>query len=120
MTPDVLIAKALEAREQWVDLGGGKRVKVRRPPAAELFVFGRGATPEQFMRCAVGWEGVTEADILGAAVGSDSAVPWSLDLWLVLALDNPDWMTAVSASVVEAIRTYLDKREAIGKNSQPS
>lgn len=116
MDAAALIAKALEQREQWVDLGDGKRVKVRRPAAAELFAFGRATNPEQFMRCAVGWEGVTEADILGAAVGSDAAVPWSLDLWLVLALDNPEWMTAVSAAVVEAIKTYLEQREAITKN----
>jgi hypothetical protein len=116
MTPDVLIAKALEQREQWVDLGGGKRVRVRRPQAADLPVFGRGVTPEQFMRCAIGWDGFTEADIIGGAVGSSDAVPWAMDLWLVVALDSPEYMASVSRAVVEAIQGYLEQREAIGKN----
>ncbi len=111
-----LIAKALEQRESWVDLGEGRRVKVRRPPAAEMFAFGRATTPEMFLRAVVGWEGFTEADVLGAAVGSDSAVPFDVELWVVLALDEIEWIGKVSEALVTAIKTYLEGQDAARKN----
>jgi hypothetical protein len=117
MDAATLIAKALEQREQWVDLGGGKRVRIRRPAAAEMFKFARNeVTAETFLRCAVGWEGITEAHILGAAVGSSDPAPWSVDLWLTLALDNMDWMQAVSEAIVGMVSTYMEQREAVTKN----
>ena len=116
MDAKTLIAKALEQREQWIDLGGGKRVKMRRPAAAEMFSFGRATTPDTFLRTIVGWDGFTEADILGGAVGSDAAVKFDLELWLVLALDNVEWMGVVSEAVVDAIKAYLEQRETATKN----
>jgi hypothetical protein len=66
MDAATLIAKALEQRERWVDLGGGKRVRVRRPAAAEMFRFASAnVNAESFLRCAVGWDGVTEAESWG-------------------------------------------------------
>lgn len=111
-----LIAKALEQRESWVDLGGGKRAKIRRPPAAQMFDFGRATTPEMFLRSVVGWDGFTEADVLGASVGSDSTVPFDVELWLVLALDQVEWIGKVSEALVEAIKAYLEKQGDIAKN----
>lgn len=116
MDTATLIAKALEQREQWLDLGNGKRVKVRRPAAAEMFAIGRATTPETFLRRVVAWEGFTEADILGSAVGSDAVVKFDLELWLVLALDEPDWMAKVSEAVVASITAYLEARDAATKN----
>lgn len=116
MDTATLIAKALEQREQWLDLAPGKRVKLRRPAAAEMFAIGRAATPETFLRRAVDWDGFREADILGSAVGSDAVVKFDLELWLVLALDEPDWMAKVSDAVVASITQYLEARDAATKN----
>lgn len=116
MDAATLVAKALEQRDTWVDLGGGKRVRLRRPPAAEMFVFGRAAKPEQFLRTVVGWSGFTEADVLGAAVGGSSEVAFDVELWVVLALDQIDWIGKVSESLVASITTYLQQQEAARKN----
>lgn len=116
MDASKLIAKALEQREAWVDLGEGKRIKLRRPPAAEMFAFGRATTPGLFLRTAVGWEGFTEADVLGAAVGSDSAIAFDVELWVVLALDKIEWIAKVSEALVESIKTFLETQDATAKN----
>lgn len=120
MDAATLIAKALEQRESWVDLGGGKRAKIRRPPVAEMFQFGRVTSTEAWLRLVVGWDGFTEADVLGAAVGSDSAVPFDVELWVVLALDQVEWIGKVSEAVADAIKGYLEKTGDVGKNSLPS
>ena len=99
-----------------MELGEGRRVKVRRPPAAEMFAFGRATSPDLFLRTVVGWSGFTEADVLGAAVGSSSEIAFDADLWSVLALDNMEWISAVSTAVVESIKGYLERQEAARKN----
>lgn len=112
-----LIARVLAAREAWVDLEPGKRVRIRRPSEAELPSFRAGVTAEKWARCCVGWEGFSEADVLGAALGSgNSMVPFDLDLWVTLALDRLEWVGAVSAAVVESITAHLDARSTAGKN----
>jgi hypothetical protein len=118
MDAATLIQKALEQREQWVALDddGAKRVRVRRPPGAHVFEFGRNRTPEVFLRTAVGWDGFTEADILGAGVGSSDPVPFNVDLWVTLALDRIDWIGKVSEVVTTAITQYIEATEAIAKN----
>ena len=116
MDASKLIAKALEQRESWVELDGVRKVKVRRPPAAEMFAFGRATSPELFLRSVVGWEGFTEADVLGSAVGSDSAVAFDVELWHVLALDQIEWIGKVSEALVTAIKSYLDTQDAARKN----
>lgn len=111
-----LIAKALELRESWVDLEPGKRVRVRRPPEAEMLAFQRGANPEQFLRTAVGWDGFTEADILGAAVGSSSEIKFNEELWVVLALDKLEWVGKVVTATAETIKAHFEQQEAAAKN----
>lgn len=116
MNAEQLIARALEQRDTWVDLGGGQRVRVRRPPAAEMFAFGRASKADLFLRCVVGWEGFTEASVLGAAVGASDPIPFDVELWLVLALDRMEWIGAVSQTVVDAITGHLKQQEADRKN----
>lgn len=115
MDAKTLIAKALEQREAWVDLGDGKRVAVRRPPEAE-FPELRSATPERFLRCVVKWEGFTEADILGAAVGAADPVPFNAELWMVLALDRVAWVSAVVEKVVAQINEFYATEERVSGN----
>jgi hypothetical protein len=118
VTPEQLIAKALEQRERWVDLeADGRKVRVRRPPEAQMFRFRGGTvTEDDFLRCAVGWEGFTEAHILPLGVGGDSVVPFNSALWLTLASDNMAWIGKVAESVVAAVTEHLSREEAAAKN----
>lgn len=110
-----LIARVLAARDQWVDLEAGKRVKVRRPAEAAMPALRSGMAPETVARFCVDWEGFTEADLLGAALGSDTVVKFDVDLWVTVALDHLEWIGKVSEKVVESVSAHLAKRsEAAG------
>jgi hypothetical protein len=114
-----LIKRVLAKRESWVDLGDGKRVKVRRPPAGELYQFRAGAKPDTWLRCCIDWEGFTEAVVLGPELGSgNTAVPFDAELWVVLALDQPEWMAKVASSVIDSINAEAAARDQAGKNSE--
>lgn len=119
MDAATLIAKALEQREAWLELEqeGGRAVKVRRPPEAEMFRF-RSAhvSTEDFLRCVVGWRGFKELHIMPPGVGADADVRFDVELWLTLAQDNLVWCAKVAEAVVEAIKAHLDRSEAAAKN----
>jgi hypothetical protein len=116
-----LIAKAHARRETWVELEAGKRVKVRRPPEGHFPRFYRATEAEQYLRCCVDWEVFTEADIAGAAYGAgDVVVPFDVELWVVVAMDNVEWITKVQSKLVEVITAFLDAKKAAAKNSDPS
>lgn len=111
-----LVERALEQREQWVDLGGGKRVSVRRPPVAKMGPLRNGGDVEAFLRCVVKWDGFTEADALGPSVGASSAIAFDPELWVTLALDRVDWISKVSETVVAAVTARLQAEESVSGN----
>lgn len=111
-----LAERALALRDVWADLGDGLRVRLRRPPTAKLAPFARGAEPEAYLRCAVGWEGFSEATFLGAAVGASDPIPFDIDAWVVAALDRLDWIEKVTAAMVGAITAHIEKTQADAKN----
>lgn len=116
-----LIARVLAKRESWVDLGDGKRVKARRPAVGDLRQFRSGATADAWLRCCVDWDGFTEAAILGPELGSgNSKVAFDSELWVVLALDQPEWIGKVTSAVIESINAEASARTDSAKNSQPS
>jgi hypothetical protein len=115
-----LIKRVLAKRESWVDLGNAMRVKVRRPPAGEIYQF-RAAKSDAWLRCCVDWSGFTEASVLGAEIGSgNSDVPFDLELWTVLAMDQPEWISAVTSALIDSINAEAEARSGAAKNSQPS
>ena len=113
MSPADLIAKVLAKREFWVDLEPAKRVRVRRPAEAEMPAFRR-ITPQQVLGCCVGWDGITEADVLGPSLASPDPAEFSVELWTVVALDRVDWIERVSAAVVKAITEHIEGRKDTG------
>ena len=116
-----LVQRLLQSRESWVELGDGLRVKVRRPAEGELHGYVKGRHEvDTHLRCVVGWEGFSEATLLGADVGSSDPLPFDLDVWLQAARDRAEWITVVAEGIGQAIEAHGASREAIAKNSTPS
>lgn len=122
-----LIAALRSARERWVTLEPGKRVKIRRPAEAEFSAFFSQA-PEadkrtlavdiaHVQRYAVDWEGITEADLLGDTVGSQDPVPFDAALWAEAVSDRVAWCKAVAEALLNAISDHLAAQASAAGNS---
>jgi hypothetical protein len=115
-----LLAKMASQREAWVDLPGGQRLQYRRPPEVELPRLAGGVTPELVVEYACGWDKFTEADLLGAAVGSSDSVPFAPELWAAYVRDNSEVLQVVAMAMAKTVTDYLLQRQAEAKNSAPS
>ena len=122
MASDVqaLLARMATQREAWADLGGGKKLQYRRPPEVELPRLIAGVGLEHVIQYACGWEGFTEADLLGAGIGGSDAVPFHRDLWAAYVADNAHDMQAVSQAMAQTVTDYLQRKADVAKNSQAS
>ena len=111
-----LVAKLLAQREAWVELESGKRVRIRRPAEAQLHKYRGGLTAELLAGLAVGWEGFTEADILGPALGASDPLPFAPDLWATLLEDRVDWLQRVAEGMSTAVQQHVAARGLAEKN----
>ncbi|MCL4695451.1 MAG: hypothetical protein KJ023_00090 [Burkholderiaceae bacterium] len=106
-----------QQRRQWLEIEPGKRVRVVRPREAQWGRFAAGITVEHAAEFVDGWEGYTQADLVGAAVGSSDPVEFDAELWAEYVLDHAG---SVGRKVVEALRDAiaqaLDAREAAKGN----
>lgn len=107
-----LAQRLRERREFWVPVGEGKRVKVLRPREAEFVEFlgadGRtmAAGLDQVRKYVVGWEGITEADLLGPQVGASDPAPFSPELWEEVVSDSLAWLQPVARSLLQSIADH--------------
>lgn len=115
-----LLDKLRAQREGAAEVAPGKVLTVRRPLAAHMPELRAGITPELVIRHVTAWSGVTEADLLGAAVGASDPVPFSPELMAEVVLDRPEWLDAVSLKLLSMVNAYFETRGATAKNSQPS
>ena len=111
-----LVARMLAKRESWVIVEDGKRLRIRRPPETDLGRFRIGLAVADVAAAVVGWEGITESDILGDDDGSISAAPFSADLCFEVLRDRAEWAGKAAEGVLDAIRAHLDAREDARKN----
>lgn len=115
-----LVEQLRAQRTGRVEVGGagsGKYLQVRRPlEATEMARFFRHPTPEMFLGQVVGWDGITQADLLGAAVGASDPAPYSPELAAEYLADRGDWLADVGTWLAEAIKAHIDKRAAEAKN----
>ncbi len=119
-----LIARIRSARMSWIDLGGGKRLRIIRPPEAEFsdFLSTGGNVSAQWaidrvVKYAEGWEGFSEADLMGAELApGDAMPPFSKELWEIAVSDNQNWLTAATTGLLDVIRTYISKKAESAKN----
>lgn len=115
----------LRRREHTVHLDDRRSITLRRPPEAQmgrlLSVVGEKATwsvgPEDVKAAVVGWAGFTEADLLGATVGSSDAVPFDADLFALYIDDHLEDQTKIAKVLLDVVTEYVDKRGASEKNS---
>ncbi len=125
-----LVAKLRKSREFKVDLGDGLKVIALRPTEAEvqkmLKPFPGDDTKatievqtEHVAAAVIGWEGFTEAAILGADVGSSDPLEFDSELWGALAADDRAWYFKVSMAMITAINAHTLKKLDTAKNSQP-
>ena len=117
MTPEQILQRRLEQQCEWVPLAGGIRVRVRRPYPTDLAVFlGGSITAEQVVKCVEAWEHVTEATLLGAAVGSEDPVEFNRELWADYVRDNPDAYVAVAKALAEGVAKAAERLKGLQGN----
>jgi len=115
---EAIIKRLREARMWWLELEPGKSVRCIRPAEVEvaqhLFEGGKLAVGiESVKRFVVDWQGFTEADLLGAAIGSTDPLPFDAALWAEVAADRKEWVAKVASAILEAaVRHHESKAEA--------
>lgn len=126
MDAKVLLETMRNQRKRWVQIAEGKRVQILLPSELEVvqhFIkpseagkMNLAADYAEVNRFTVGWEGITEADLLGAAVGASDVVEFSPELWAAFSAENLDAVRKVAQALLEGIVERQLAREADGKN----
>ena len=120
MDVKTLLARMAAQREHWADLGDGKRLRFYRPQEVDMPGLMAGMRLEHVVKYACGWEGFTEADLLGAAVGASDPLPFAPELWEAAVRDHADWVGTVAQAMAAAVTDYLSSKVVVAKNSPPS
>ena len=116
MDAKALIEKMLAQRERWVEVESGKQVRIRRPAEADVPRVRMQPPMQTVCEFVTGWEGITEADLLGAAVGASSAVEFDPALWAVVVSDRLQWAEKVATRIGEEIKAFFESKAAAAKN----
>lgn len=103
------------ARLFWVDLDGGKRLQLTRPHEADWRRFSA-PTVELVASYVRGWDGITDADLRGAAIGTGDPMPFDAELCLEVLLDNLDWSNAAQDGLIRAINAHATAKAETAKN----
>lgn len=121
MDAQALIRRLLEQRESRVELQPGVFVTVRRPDEAGLPAWLKDSRQaDTYLQCVVGWSGMTEAVLLGPAVGGSEPIEFDAQLWLTAARDRGEWIQAISAHLAQQVEAHMSTRALVAKNSKPS
>lgn len=89
----------------------------RRPTDVEALALykGDGAYSSVAADFVVGWEGVSENDVVGG--GSPDPIPFSPELWREWCADRPDFWEPIADAVLAAYRQHAEKLASAAKNS---
>jgi len=112
-----LIAQLRAARLSWFAIEGtGQRVQILRPTEVEM-ITERGRTAlEAATAQVVGWDGFTEADLLGPELGSDQVADFDPALWAAYVADRAELTAAVAMEIRRIQADYLQRRQEQAKN----
>lgn len=117
-----LLAQLRAARTLWVEIAEGKAIQLLRPLEADAVSLIRNGMAgelglEDVKRCAIGWRGVTEADLVGKGVGSDDAVPFDAEVLAEALGDNIVWLEKAINGLSSAVLQRMEARVAAKGNS---
>lgn len=104
--------------------GSGKkalRVRLERPSEEQL---GKGLVLagtvsigyDEVKRFVVDWDGFTEADLLGSAIGGNNPVPFHPGLWAEYVTDNNTVYKRVAQQLLELVVKHIEARADDRKN----
>lgn len=120
MDAQALIRKLQQQRERQVEVEPGKHVTMRGPTETQFTQFLQGgklvAGFEQARDFVVGWKAITEADLLGTAVGASDEVEFSPQLWAEVIANHADWVRKITTALLDYIVEYHQRAETIEKN----
>ena len=111
-------AKARQVRAQregTVEVEPGITLRYRRPTDGHMQVM-RNLSPDAVCGLVIGWTGVTDAFLFGAAVGSSDELEFSPELALEVVGDRSAWLLKVAQAVAEAVRLHFELRNEVTKN----
>lgn len=111
-----LIARIRAQRESWLEVEPGKELRIRRPAETRMLTLRNGVSLESAVECVVDWRGLTEADLLGAAIGSSDPLPFDSALCLEVVADRVAWLEKISTRLVEQVVAFIAKKDDAVKN----
>lgn len=128
MSARALLAALKRRRELSVKLDGGKEIHFSRPPESDMvsllkvegdhrqWVVGI----EHVRKYVTGWSGFTEADILGASVGSTEPAEFSPELWAEVCGDDLALVSKVADAILGSVVDRINAKEHDAGNSPPA
>lgn len=118
MASSDLVAALRAARQSWLPLPGcnGAEVRVLRPAEAEFGKLVGGVSAEHVCTYVDGWRNVTEATLLGDAIGAEDPVDFSPALWAEWVRDRVECIEAVAKHIAQQISSHLQAKKAITGN----
>ena len=108
-----LIDKMRRAREQRVTAGNHTFV-IRRPTELEMLRFQQDRSPEKLMSFVVGWDGVTEGDILSG--GDPHQLPFDQSVLVEWLADRLDLFGPVTSAIISAYELHARTKDEAVKN----
>lgn len=123
MDASALVARLRARREKWVEVEPAagdkpaKEIRIIRPPESEFWRFGQdGASVDIACDFVTGWRGVTEADLLGEAVGASDPVDFDSALWKEVVRDRTGWLNKAASAVSQSVMDHIEQSKALEKN----
>jgi hypothetical protein len=106
------------ARRITVEVEPGKRIHLLRPREQQCLEIWRQATvtPDDVCAAAEGWDGYTEADLLGPELGASDPVPFARDVFEEFVRDRVDLLGRLAGEISKSITEHFAKRAAAEKN----
>lgn len=109
-----LIARIRKQREGKVTVGTMTFIFARPTDVEFTALMANGKFSELGARHVVGWDNVTENDVVGG--GGTDVVAFDKDLWAEMYSDRPDLWTPVSNAILEAYQLHTKAMEDVPKN----
>jgi hypothetical protein len=103
-------------REAWLEVSEGKRVKIRRPAELQLAALKNGIEVEHIADVVVDWEGWTEADFLGGALGKSDPLPFDADAWREYVMDHGEIAAKIAQQFVDLVSKHFEVKADTAKN----